>query len=102
MGEPAGLIRSRKHPFKIAFWLAEKSETICDSLAALGHELNSIEVTPEVRDRLMSDLYGALYDATKIVEYAYDTELVAWTPCDAKKILDEGPNGVKAFMLRIE
>ncbi len=86
----------------MASWLAEKSEAICESLAAAAQELNSVESTPEVRQRLLNDLHGALYNATKIVEYAYDTELVAWTPFEAQKILDQGPDGVKAFMLRIK
>jgi hypothetical protein len=86
----------------MAPWLAEKSEGVCQSLILLAHEIRKIELAPEARESLLGDIRGALYDATKIVEYAYDTETSAWSPAEVDRIVESGPDALQGFMSKVK
>ncbi len=95
-------IRSRNHPFNMASWLAEKSEHICENLCAVAEKVKALPITDEQKEDLMFFLHPALYDATKIVEYAYDTDLPAWDPDVARDMLAHGNQGFKNFMAKVK
>lgn len=95
-------IHSRKYPYNMAPWLAEKSEGICESVAIVAEGLNAVDLPAGVRVHLLNNLHAALYNATKILEYAYDTDQSAWTPDEARQILEEGPEALERFLRRVK
>lgn len=72
-------IRSRNYPYNMAPWVAEKSEHICEAACSLVDQIRELTIPQEQREALLRDLHGLLYDATKLVEYAYDTDIAAWS-----------------------
>lgn len=94
-------IRSRNFPYNMAPWLAEKSEHICEFTCILVDNIKSSPMTEEQKKALIDQLHPILYDATKIVEYAYDTDLPAWTPGEAQRMLEHGIRGYKNFIAKV-
>ena len=95
-------IRSRNHPFNMASWLAEKSEHICESVCTVAEMIEDLPITEGIKKDLLFYLHPALYDATKIIEYAYDTDLPAWNPDVAQEVLEQGNQGFKNFMAKVK
>lgn len=94
-------IHSRKYPYNMAPWLAEKSEHICEFTCLLVDRIKLLPLAEDQKKDLLNQLHPILYDATKIIEYAYDTEIPAWTPEEAERMLKLGPRGYKNFMAKV-
>lgn len=79
----------------MAPWLAEKSESICEFSCRVAEKVKALKISDDQKNELLNNLHPVLYDATKIVEYAYDTDIPAWDADAAQRMLETWCTGLQ-------
>ena len=82
------VITSTQFPYNMADWCTEKTANVLQEMAMIVEVVNEESaVSTEVRDSILSSLYPAIWDATKMLAFACGA---TWEPSDREIILKGG------------
>lgn len=74
-------------------WLIEKSTTVCECAARIVDLIVESKIEKDVKEKIYAELYPLVYDATKILSFAYEN-LDMWQPEVRDEICTKGTKGL--------